>query len=119
MSQYGDGDSPDVCDSEWRKARKPHDCDACGETVQPCQRYHRTSMLFDGAWSVWIRCVRCQAIFAHLSDRIRESGDHEEFCDAELNCGHDYRERWDEDPPPEIAALAFWRPGDPVPGVGT
>lgn len=115
MSQYGDGDPAAVYETEWRKARKEHTCDACSESIRPGARYLRTFVVHDGnAYSIR-RCERCQAIHAHLSARIRAEGDSEEFCDDELNCGHDYRDRWDEEPPEEIAALAFWRPGDPLP----
>jgi len=116
MSQYGDGDNADVWDVTQRKARKPHKCDACHEPIAPGRTYTRTACLFDGSWDTWIRCERCQAIFVHLSALIAKWGEEEEFCDAALNCGHEYRERWREDPPPEIAALAFWLPGEPLPG---
>jgi hypothetical protein len=116
VSQFGDGETCEVHESEWRKARKPHQCHACHETIAPGQRYHRTFYVFDGDPDYVIRCARCQALFRHLSVRIAESGESDEFCDGELNCGHTYQERWDEDPTPEIAALAFWRPGDPLLG---
>jgi hypothetical protein len=115
MSQYGDGDPVDVCESEWRKARKLHTCSACSEAISPSQKYHRTAILFEGQWQITARCERCEAIFRHLVAKIQKRGECDEYCDMELNCGHEYRERWNEDPPPEIAALAFWRPGDPLP----
>lgn len=115
MSQYGDGESVDVCAETWRKARKEQRCDACSEIVSPGQRYHRTALLYEGSWQVTIRCERCEAIHAHLSARISKEGDPEEYCDPELNCGHTYLTRWNEPPPETLAALAFWRPGDPLP----
>lgn len=117
MSEYGEGDYCPVHDRRWRKARKEHTCDACHETIAPGQRYHRTALLYDGSWSTTNRCERCQAIFEHLSVRIKKEGSmvDDEYCNAELNCGHEYKKRWDEEPPPDIAALAFWRPGDPLP----
>jgi hypothetical protein len=117
VSQYGDGSCPDICADQWRKARRSHRCCACREEIAPGHRYHRTTFLFDGAWSVYERCERCQAIFEHLSERMAESGDSEEYCAAALNCGHDYEERWRGPPPEAIAALAFWLPGDPIPTV--
>ena len=115
MSQYGDGDYCSVFQERWVKAKKHHRCHACGEDVAPGACYHVTFSVFDGTADTTKRCARCQAIFEHLSARMRVEGDAEEFCDAELNCGHEYKERWREEPPAEIAALAFWRPGDPVP----
>ncbi len=117
MSQYGDDEYVSVSSDEWRKARKEHRCDACHEAILPSHRYHRTWFIFDGNPHVYVRCARCQAIHAHLRAKINESGECDEYCDDQLNCGHEYRERWNEDPPPEIAALAFWRPGDPMPGI--
>jgi hypothetical protein len=114
MSEYAD-DYNTVQDDVWRVARKEHRCDACGETIAPGHRYHRTFVVFDGDPDWANRCVRCQAIFDHLTDKM--VGNAEEFCNWKLACGHEYRERWGEDPPPEIAALAFWRPGDPLPEV--
>jgi hypothetical protein len=118
MSDYYDDCEPvAVQDEDWRTARKSHRCSACGETVAPGHRYHRTAILFDGRWEATVRCARCESIHAHLSARIGREGADEEFCNATLSCGHEYRERWGEDPPPEISALAFWRPGDPLPSV--
>ena len=112
MSEYCDGDErADVHESEWRRANKPHKCKACGLTIEPGQLYHRTAMLFDGSWEAWKRCARCQAIFEHLEGLM----DSDEYCNPTLSCGHEYRERWGEDPPPEIAALAFWLPKDGPP----
>lgn len=117
MSQYGEGDSCPVLDETWRTSRKDRKCDACKEAIRTGHRYHRTASLYDGSWNVTERCERCQFIFEHLSDCIAKEGDREEYeyCHPDLNCGHEYKERWKEEPPPEIAALAFWRPGDPLP----
>ena len=107
MSQYGDGEYAEVYDTVDRKARKSHKCCACGETIAPGNQYTNVFYVFEGDPYTYKRCQRCQAIFKHLSSRIREDGDVDEFCDDALNCGHEYAERWNEDPPPEIAALAF------------
>lgn len=115
MSQYGDGDYCDLVKERTQVARKPHKCAACHETIQPGQKYTYIFSRFYGANYITKRCERCQAIYDHLSERIANEGDCEEFCDAELNCGHPYEERWDEPPPEHIAALAFWLPGDPLP----
>jgi hypothetical protein len=115
MSQYGDGEPVPVHETVVRTARKPHKCSACDEQIEPRQRYTRVALLFEGQWQVTNRCARCQKIYEHLSDRIAKGGDSEEYCDGELNCGHEYEERWREPPPENIAALAFWRPGDPLP----
>lgn len=115
MSQYGDGDYCPVWEESNPKARKPHKCHACGETIPVGTVYSRTFHVFDGKAYTTKRCPRCQVIFEHLSARISKEGDDEEFCDAKLNCGHEYKERWGEPPSEALAALAFWRPGDPLP----
>lgn len=115
MSQYGEGDSCSVWSDRWATARKEHRCKACGETVRPGYRYHTTFYVFDGDAHRVKRCERCQLIFEHLSARMQTEGEDEEFCDEALACGHEYRERWGEAPPEWLAALAFWRPGDPLP----
>ena len=109
MSQYCD-ETADVCHRETRRARKPHQCDACDREIKPGELYCRDAILYDGEWSAVTRCACCELIYQHLSQRIRKGGDWDEFCDPELNCGHDYEERWGEEPPPEIAALAFMTP---------
>ena len=119
MSQYGDGDYCEVSDHSVRTARKVHHCHACGEAIRPGDTYGRTFYVFDGDAHTVKRCVRCEAIYNHLSTRMREEGEPEEFCDERLDCGHEYEENWDEPPPEHIAALAFWLPGDPLPSAPT
>jgi len=115
MSAYSDGDCCSVWQDRWLMARKEHVCDACHETIRAGVRYHLTFFVFDGGADQTKRCARCEAIFAHLSERIRKEGDLEEHCNDRLACGHAYKERWGEEPPPEIAALAFWLPKDGSP----
>lgn len=88
------------------KARKEHTCDACGETVQPGHYYHRISIMFEGEARTVKRCLRCQAIHLHL--RSLEPG--EMWPNEKLDCGMDYKVEWGQDPPPEVAALAFITP---------
>lgn len=110
MSAYGD-EPVDVHAFHWPKARKQHECDACHETIRVGDKYVTETMLFDGAWETVKRCLRCEAIRKHLAKRMR-GGDEGESPHWTLGCGHTYRERWGEDPPPEIAALAFALPGE-------
>jgi hypothetical protein len=92
-------------------ARKPHTCAACKESISPGQRYTRCFILFDGDAETVIRCSRCQTIHEHL----RKLGDGDMWPAEKLDCGQEYLEHWGKEAPPEIAALAFWRPGDPLP----
>ena len=94
------------------KARKPHKCMACKETIQPGQTYIKVDSLYDGDWNHVIRCARCQAIWKHLNAKEEARGCSYTQPDPTLNCGHSYEEVWKATPPPEIAALAFALPGE-------
>jgi hypothetical protein len=114
MSTYGD-EPVSVSHTAWRTARKEWHCSACQEPIPVGQTYRYVIFLFDGTWETFRRCQRCQIIHSHLSDRMRSEGDRYEYCADALDCGDTYEERWDEPPPEWLAALAFWRPDDPLP----
>lgn len=99
------------------KARKEHRCDACKEPIPSGVQYTRVFLIFDGGKESLKRCGRCQMIHEHLRELCQSRADGEMWPDERLNCGHSYRDHWEEDPPPFIAALAFWRPGDPLPAL--
>lgn len=104
----------DVWNEKAVRARKAHKCDACELTIRPGDVYTRDKLLYDGEWDTVVRCARCQLIFEHLQPMCSRDGD----CpDRELDCGHEYSERWDREPPEWLAALAFWVPGDPLPAT--
>lgn len=77
-------------------ARKEHRCYGCSETIRPGDKHRRTAQLVDGEWSTYRHCRRCWAMLEALLAEGHES------VQWDLNCG----EVW-ENPPPEIAALAF------------
>ena len=112
MSEDAGEEYAAVYRDSWRRARKSHECDACDLTIEPGHQYHITFTVFEGAPDMTKRCARCQAIYEHLTSRMDTR---EEVCNPKLNCGHEYRERWEEDPPENIAALAFWLPKDGKP----
>lgn len=95
----------DVYQERLIKARTEHRCDACGGRILPGHVYSKTSALSDGSWDNVIRCGRCETIYTHLYQKMRDYAD--EYPAWALDCGHEYTERWEEEPPPEIAALAF------------
>lgn len=95
-----------------RRARKEHTCCACRISIKPGHLYQIDKALFDGYWETWKRCGRCVAIYNHLAEKMtgaRNAGlrDREEYIEVALNCGHTYQAEWGEEPPPEIANLAF------------
>lgn len=101
----------DVYDEKRVTARKEHRCSACNERILPGHRYVRLGVVFDGSAETFKRCERCQAIHQHLRDENPGAGD--SWPDEQLACGEEYEEVFGKPPPDTIAALAFWRPGDP------
>lgn len=95
-----DYDSTEV-HSGWRRARKEHRCVACRETIRRGDRYHRTVQAYDGTVDESRHCARCWFMCEALwADGV-------ESVELDLNCG----EIWD-DPPDDVAALAFMSPSD-------
>lgn len=93
---FGGLDSPAPWTEAIRRARKPHPCDVCAETIRPGERYHFSSGCWDGNWNAYRHCLRCWRMFEIVNRRA------EGEADLLLDCG----EVWD-DPPDEVAALAF------------
>lgn len=108
----------DVYNETWRTARKGHVCSACSMPVDKGHRYCHVTTIYDGMVTHYKRCLRCQALHEHLRDKCYESDSRgysdQLWPDEQLNCGMDYEEEWRQPPPPEIAKLAFWLPGDSV-----
>lgn len=98
-----------VFDEERRVAGKTHMCDACDEPIAKGQSYVRFFGVWDGMAEAVKRCLRCQRIYQHLVDK---GAPHDMFPAQRLDCGQTYRDHWDEDPPEDIAALAFALPGE-------
>lgn len=103
------GEPVQAWSEKWRKARKEHWCCACEETIRPGDRYHYSSGVFDNSGFSYKHCARCWTIYKALVGYFHDLGDYETCVDLELNCGEIWRY-----PPPEVAALAFALPGDPV-----
>jgi hypothetical protein len=86
-----------VWESERRRARKEHRCDACDESIQPGHLYQHTFWVFDGEAGSYKHCRRCWTIYKALGPEANPL----------LDCGTVWN-----DPPPEIEALAFALPSD-------
>lgn len=52
------------------KARKSHRCPECGETIQPGQRYARTTGLYEGDFISAIQCEPCHAFGERYHDSL-------------------------------------------------
>ena len=96
-------------------ARKPFECDCviCSVVVRPGDSYTRVTTIYDGRVDTIRRCMRCQYLHEHLRCLCAANSDGM-WPDERLNCGLDYTEEWG-DLSVEIAALAFWQPGDKLP----
>lgn len=111
MSHYAE-EHYAVYDERARKARKAHVCCACKEEIPPGAVYTRVFILFDHEKETVKRCARCQLMHEHL----RGLGD-DTWPAEKLDCGQSYEGEWDVAPPDWLQALAFWRPGDPLPAL--
>lgn len=100
------GDYEPIISEEWRTARKPHKCYACREEIRIGDCYHVTVQKNDGELLMFKHCARCDALVGALLDAGAES------VQWDLHCGVSYREAFGEDPPPEIARLAFLTPDE-------
>ena len=92
-----------------RKARKEHDCCACGRVIRPGQRYANVFTVYDGNAETFKRCGACEATWVHLLSLCERLN--RETCDnlyprEDLGCGLKYQSEWGE-LPDEIARLAF------------
>lgn len=105
-----DAEPADVWDETTKRARKQHECSACHEPIERGHLYVLHKILFDGDWETVRRCLRCDVMYHALSRKLHDETDGEEAADIRLNCGHEYKKRWGEEPPPELAMLAFLTP---------
>lgn len=91
-----------------RRARKQHICCCCDSPIQIGHRYVIVFTVFDGESNTYKRCLRCDRIHGHLV----EKGDGQTYPAEALNCGETYQDHWGEEPPEQIAALAFMLPDE-------
>ena len=112
MCELADGHC-DIHRNDLRKAIKDHKCFACDEPIRKGDKYYNGASLFDGSWTWWKRCQRCEAMFDHIQ------GETEDLLaiDARLACGETWESVFGCKPPEHVAALAFWLPGEPIPGA--
>ncbi len=98
MFDYDDCEPYEFESSCWHRARKEHKCSACHEVILRGDRYWKFVGKFDNTMDTVNHCARCHLIYEHLC----QTSGNDEAPMLTLDCGHDY-----ENPPPEIAALAF------------
>jgi len=91
-----------------RRARKPHRCSACYGAIRVGEQYRRIASVTSEGWDTCLQCRVCAEIFDLLCTHA-SPGEGVAFA---LDCGDLF-----EDPPPELAALAFALPQD-LPPLG-
>jgi hypothetical protein len=101
-------DRPSCWSETWRRARKPHRCRACDETIRRGDRYHYSSGVWDGRPDSFAHCARCWAIYLALQAEL-EPG---EGIDLDLDCGETWQSAFGEEPPEAVARLAFLLPDE-------
>lgn len=103
----------DVWERKRQRARKEHWCDCCCEPIPRGHLYATHFTVYNGGTDFVKRCLRCEAIYDALTERMRDAGTlGEEAPDSRLDCGHSYRDRWGEDAPLELERLAFLTPAE-------
>lgn len=94
-----------------RRARKDHECSACCETIRRGDVYSEATYLADQTPDRSRHCLRCVALSSRIGEehRRRRTG-----CApaVDLDCGHTWREEFREEPPPDVARLAFATPAE-------
>ena len=62
MECYCEPSSGEICQvwiETWHKARKPHRCCECGESIGIGDRYQRTFSVFEGVVNIYKTCEFC------------------------------------------------------------
>jgi len=113
MCEEADGTCP-VWQRIKRVARKDHTCYGCDVRIKPGETYYKTSTLFDGRWSNWKHCERCDALMSAIEKQYRDAGDYGMAIDPRFACGISWEDAFGEQPE-WVQEFAFWRPGDPLP----
>jgi hypothetical protein len=94
-----------------RTTRVPRRCAACDVELAPGHVWWHVVIFQPGGEIEHLcRCDRCQALHLHLREKSSWCAD---WPDERLSCGTRYEDVYG-DIPPEILALAFWQPGEPV-----
>jgi len=84
----------------WRKARKPHECCECGQTIDPGQRYEHVRGLWEDLWDTYETCEACVRIRKDYCPRAWVYGElRQTIIDC---CGFDYLSDGSDDEAEEV-----------------
>lgn len=62
-----EGESVDLFQAVFLRARKPHTCYECLREIPPKAQYERIKMLYEGRWDTYHLCALCSEIGRRLS----------------------------------------------------
>lgn len=96
-------DRNDVENHDLLRAKKPHVCDGCDRTIRVGHLYTKTAVLYDGSWSSWKHCGRCNQLMSELHERL----DRDTVVDPHFNCGSSWEDAFGEPPPEHVQVLAI------------
>lgn len=63
-----------VLKDKYPVARKPHKCTCCGHIIQPGEKYHRQTLVYDDKPYDWVMDMDCDVAFDYIVDRLRFNG---------------------------------------------
>ena len=63
-----------VLKDKYPVARKPHKCTCCGHIIQPGEKYHRQTLVYDDTPYDWVMDMDCDVVFDYIVDRLRFNG---------------------------------------------
>lgn len=104
MSVGCDGDRPEFYSETIRRARKEHECSACGDVIPRGHIYSYTIGKWYGDVQTTKRCLRCDQIFEFLMELSDDP------VDCALGCGHSYEDIFDDHPPDWILGVVLAPP---------
>ncbi len=61
MCRVDFGESPEFSSSDWRRARKEHQCEECYQPIRPREQYKRIAGKYDGTMYSYALCGQCDA----------------------------------------------------------
>lgn len=73
-----DGEKPEACHIETRKARKAHKCCECARVIEPGETYQHVWGVWDREMFVYETCMKCKAARDTFVDNAVADG-----CDRE------------------------------------
>lgn len=74
----------EIISSQWKKARKVHLCDYCGERIEKGNTYRKDFCKDGGTAYSWITCEKCETIVTGFWDWVDPDDglDSQDFYDA-------------------------------------